>query len=56
MAKATSAETVSKSAKGGAKKAEATTKTYILDTSVLLSDPKALFKFKEQEVVIPIIV
>ncbi len=56
MAKATSAETVSKSAKGGAKKVEATTKTYILDTSVLLSDPKALFKFKEQEVVIPIIV
>jgi PhoH-like ATPase len=56
MAKATSAETASKSAKGGAKKAEATTKTYILDTSVLLSDPKALFKFKEQEVVIPIIV
>ncbi len=32
------------------------TKTYVLDTSVLLSDPKALFKFKEQEVVIPIIV
>jgi PhoH-like ATPase len=32
------------------------TKTYVLDTSVLLSDPKALFKFKEQEVVIPIVV
>ena len=32
------------------------TKTYVLDTSVLLSDPKAIFKFKEQEVVIPIIV
>ncbi|WP_253786125.1 PhoH family protein [Rhodoluna limnophila] len=32
------------------------TKTYVLDTSVLLSDPRALFKFKEQEVVIPIIV
>jgi PhoH-like ATPase len=32
------------------------TRTYVLDTSVLLSDPKALFKFKEQEVVIPIIV
>ncbi|MFM6966445.1 MAG: PhoH family protein [Rhodoluna sp.] len=28
----------------------------MLDTSVLLSDPKALFKFKEQEVVIPIVV
>ncbi len=32
------------------------TKTYVLDTSVLLSDPRALFKFKEQEVVIPIVV
>ncbi len=56
MAKTTSAETVSKSAKGGVKKAEVASKTYILDTSVLLSDPRALFKFKEQEVVIPIIV
>ncbi|MFM6963286.1 MAG: PhoH family protein [Micrococcales bacterium] len=28
----------------------------MLDTSVLLSDPRAIFKFKEQEVVIPIIV
>ncbi len=33
-----------------------TLRTYILDTSVLLSDPKALFRFKEQSVVIPIIV
>ena len=32
------------------------TKTYVLDTSVLLSDPRALFKFHEHEVVIPIIV
>ncbi len=32
------------------------TRTYVLDTSVLLSDPRAIFKFKEQEVVIPIIV
>ena len=36
--------------------AKQATKTYVLDTSVLLSDPKALFRFKEQEVVIPIIV
>jgi PhoH-like ATPase len=28
----------------------------VLDTSVLLSDPKALFRFKEQSVVIPIVV
>jgi PhoH-like ATPase len=42
----------------GSKPAQAktATKTYVLDTSVLLSDPKALFKFKEQEVVIPIVV
>src|ERR1043166_3091803 len=31
-------------------------KTYILDTNVLLYDPKALFKFEDNEVVIPITV
>jgi PhoH-like ATPase len=31
-------------------------RTYVLDTSVLLTDPKALFRFKEQSVVIPIVV
>ena len=31
-------------------------RTYVLDTSVLLSDPKAMFRFAEHEVVIPIIV
>lgn len=31
-------------------------RTYVLDTSVLLADPKALFRFKEQSVVIPIVV
>jgi PhoH-like ATPase len=31
-------------------------RTFILDTSVLLSDPRALFRFAEHEVVIPIIV
>ena len=51
------ASTTNKSAatKAGAKPGSAT-KTYVLDTSVLLSDPKAIFKFKEQEVVIPVIV
>jgi PhoH-like ATPase len=43
-------------AAGSANKAKQTTRTYVLDTSVLLSDPRALFKFKEQEVVIPIVV
>ncbi len=31
-------------------------KTYILDTNVLLYDPKAIFKFEDNEVVIPITV
>jgi PhoH-like ATPase len=31
-------------------------RTFILDTSVLLSDPRAMFRFAEHEVVIPIIV
>ena len=57
MAKETAAKATSTKA-AGSKPAQAktSTKTYVLDTSVLLSDPKALFKFKEQEVVIPIVV
>jgi PhoH-like ATPase len=31
-------------------------RTFVLDTSVLLADPKALFRFDEHEVVIPIVV
>lgn len=50
MTKATTAKKSSSSAKGEA------LRTYVLDTSVILSDPKALFRFKEQSVVIPIIV
>lgn len=30
--------------------------TYVLDTSVLLSDPRALFRFAEHDVVLPVIV
>jgi len=45
---AESSKSVSKSDQG--------LRTYVLDTSVLLSDPKALFRFKEQSVVIPIVV
>ncbi len=37
----------------GTKQAE---RTYVLDTSVLLSDPKAIFRFAEHSVVIPVIV
>jgi PhoH-like ATPase len=49
-------QTSSKASGSKAATAKTATKTYVLDTSVLLSDPKALFKFKEQEVVIPIVV
>ena len=31
-------------------------RTYVLDTSVLLSDPKAIFRFAEHDVVLPVIV
>lgn len=41
------------SAPGAAKTEE---RTYVLDTSVLLSDPKAIFRFAEHAVVIPVIV
>jgi PhoH-like ATPase len=49
-------QTSSKASGSKATAAKTATKTYVLDTSVLLSDPRALFKFKEQEVVIPIVV
>jgi len=35
---------------------EQTERTYVLDTSVLLSDPRALFRFAEHAVVIPVVV
>jgi len=35
---------------------ESALRTYVLDTSVLLSDPRALFRFAEHSVVIPIVV
>lgn len=41
------------SAASGAKQAE---RTYVLDTSVLLSDPSALFRFAEHAVVLPVVV
>ena len=31
-------------------------KTYVLDTSVLLSDPKAMFRFAEHAIVLPVVV
>ena len=42
----------------GATRSSAATaeRTYVLDTSVLLSDPKAIFRFAEHPVVLPVIV
>ena len=37
-------------------KSDQAVRTFVLDTSVLLSDPKAMFRFEEHEVVIPIVV
>ena len=42
-----------KAQSGGAQQAE---RTYVLDTSVLLSDPKAVFRFAEHHVVLPVVV
>src|SRR5207342_1587232 len=36
--------------------APATTKTFVLDTSVLLSDPRAMLRFHEHDVVLPVVV
>jgi PhoH-like ATPase len=36
--------------------APAGSKTYVLDTSVLLSDPRAMLRFSEHEVVLPVVV
>ncbi|NUU07385.1 PhoH family protein [Leifsonia sp. C5G2] len=37
-------------------RAKTSERTYVLDTSVLLSDPKAIFRFAEHAVVIPVVV
>lgn len=42
-----------RASRAGASTAE---RTYVLDTSVLLSDPSALFRFAEHQVVLPVIV
>jgi PhoH-like ATPase len=44
----------SEAVKKSSKKTEI--RTFVLDTSVLLSDPRALFRFAEHEVVLPIVV
>src|SRR5690606_1021988 len=39
-----------------AKAAKTAQRTYVLDTSVLLSDPHAIFRFAEHAVVLPVVV
>ena len=41
---------------GGDERVESATKTFVIDTSVLIADPRAIFRFGEHEIVIPIIV
>lgn len=54
MTAATSKATRKRS--GDAAPADVDLRTYVLDTSVLLSDPRALFRFAEHSVVVPIVV
>ena len=49
-------EGVSKAQPKSKSTTEVALRTFVLDTSVLLSDPKALFRFAEHEVVLPIVV
>lgn len=42
--------------KRSSKKAETRERTFVLDTSVLLSDPAAIFRFAEHHVVLPVVV
>jgi PhoH-like ATPase len=49
-------QTVKNTAKATKSKPETAIKTFVIDTSVLLADPRAIFRFAEHEVVIPIIV
>ncbi|MGV3713891.1 PIN domain-containing protein, partial [Pseudolysinimonas sp.] len=43
-------------ARSGGGKPKQGERTFVLDTSVLLSDPKAIFRFAEHAVVLPVVV
>ena len=51
-----SPEAVVKSSAASKPKSKTTVRTFVIDTSVLLSDPRAMFRFSEHEVVLPIVV
>jgi PhoH-like ATPase len=44
------------SSTSASRSADIALRTYVLDTSVLLSDPRAIFRFAEHEVVLPVVV
>ncbi|HEY4020737.1 MAG TPA: PhoH family protein [Pseudonocardiaceae bacterium] len=46
----------SRSSSGRASRSSAPSRTYVLDTSVLLSDPRAVTRFAEHSVVLPLVV
>jgi len=52
----TTTKTTKTTAKAKSVKPDTAIKTFIIDTSVFLADPRAMFRFKEHELVIPIIV
>ncbi len=49
-------DALSATSSGSAAEAPATVRTFVLDTSVLLSDPRAPFRFAEHAVVLPVVV
>ncbi|MEY4396705.1 MAG: hypothetical protein RLZZ40_461 [Actinomycetota bacterium] len=49
-------KSAAQSASASTKKAATAQRTYVLDTSVLLSDPRAIFRFAEHEVILPVVV
>ena len=49
-------KTTTAATRGGSSKPRQGERTYVLDTSVLLSDPKAVFRFAEHAVVLPVVV
>ena len=56
VASATREQRQRESRRGGAEESGIGLRTYVLDTSVLLSDPRAFFRFAEHSVVIPVVV
>ncbi|MDN4595633.1 PhoH family protein [Leifsonia sp. F6_8S_P_1A] len=56
VAESTTRQAATRSTGSVEDRAKTSERTYVLDTSVLLSDPKAIFRFAEHAVVIPVVV